>query len=167
MGRCDTYDLGECTWGVCEAAGWVPEQLGNATDWAGNAAAQGFQLTLTPTVGSVVVYAAGGGYSDFGHVGLVSAVYGPDSFLVHEMNFAAWDVYDDRVSNLGDVEAFILPPGVGPGLGGGAGVTGGGPGSADDVRIAWGGLQDWLNQGARDDVARLQAVVSLAQQLGG
>lgn len=167
MSRCDTYDFGECTWGACQFAPWVPEHLGNATDWAANAGALGYQLTLAPTVGAVVVYAAGGGYSSFGHVGVVAAVYGPGSFLVHEMNFAAWDVYDDRVSSLGDVEAFVLPPGVGPNLGGGSSQTGGGPGSADDVRIAWGQLQGWLNGGAEDDVARLQAAIALAQQLGG
>lgn len=147
-----TYTFGNCTWYVARTLGWVQGGWGNATDWAASAAARGFQETATPTVGSVVVYRAGAHYSEFGHVAIVIAVYSPYSFLVSEMNFVGFDVVDQRVSNLVDVEAFILAPGMAPGSGGPSG-TGGGSGSADGVRVEWSGLQDYLNGGVEQQIA--------------
>lgn len=115
MTRCDTYSFGNCTWGACEAAGWIPEGLGDAGDWAANAAARGWQVTEIPTVGAAVSYCRGDGYSQWGHCGIVLEVGGDGRFLVHEMNYSAFDAYDDRWSTLGDVCGFILAPGTSPG----------------------------------------------------
>ncbi len=142
----DTYDFGECTWYCAHDRWWVRGGWGNATDWAGNAARDGLQLTMVPTLGAVVDYAAGNGYSTFGHVAVVRQVYGSDSFLVSEMNYVAWDEVDERVSNLHDVEAFILPPGVQPG-GGGPPPGGGGSGAVDAALLEWASLQQYLNSG--------------------
>jgi len=117
VARCSSYDFGECTWGACELASWVPEGLGNAKDWPDNAARKGYALTTVPTVGAIVVYLPGRLYSEFGHCGEVIAVHSPSSFDVREMNYAAWDVYDTRTSAAYSVKAFILPPGVAAGAG--------------------------------------------------
>lgn len=151
---CESYYFGECTWGACEYAYWVPEGLGNAGDWAANAAARGYQVTDVPTIGSVVVYGAGDGYSNFGHCGVVIDVAGNGQFLVHEMNYVAWDQYDDRWSSAYDVVGFILQPGTSPGAG--PPSTGlGGPGPGGELAVAWGTLaQDW-NQTVTQEVSML------------
>jgi len=117
MARCDTYAPGNCTWGACELAPWIPEGLHDAGDWAANAAARGYVVTDIATPGSVVSYCRGDGYSEFGHCAYVEVVYPDGTFLVKEMNFVAFDTYDERVSNMGDVCGFILEPGTSPGQG--------------------------------------------------
>lgn len=140
----ETYDFGECTWYVASTLPWVQGHWGNAADWAASAARAGFGITNYPVAGAVVVYAAGGGYSSFGHVAIVQSVYADGTFLVSEMNFVAFDQVDTRVSNMWDVAAFILPPGSN--LGGGAvAVEGGGGGYADGSRTEWWYLQKYLN----------------------
>lgn len=156
MARCESYDLGECTWGVCQLASWLPEGLGDAGDWAADGAAAGLQVIGYPVPGAVVVYGRGNGYSDRGHVALVTQVYGPNSFAVREMNFIKWDTYDERVSNAYDAIAFLLPPGAIPGLGGGAAESGGGAG-LPSVEVAW----TWA-AGVLNDV-----VPALRDQLSG
>lgn len=146
MARCDSYDFGQCTAGACALAPWVEDGWGNAGDWAAAAAAAGFGETLVPTVGAIVVYRPSSLYSSFGHVAYVDQVFSLWSYLVTEMNYAAWDQYDQRVSNMQDVAAFILPPGVQPGPGGTGGGQGSG-GSVDGVRAQWVGLQEMLNAG--------------------
>ena len=152
-----TYSFGECTWYVAHTLAWIPGSLHDGGDWAANAAARGYRLTMVPTVGSAVCYGRGDGYSTFGHVAVVIAVYSTTSFLVSEMNFVAWDQVDQRVSNMHDVVAFILPPGAAPGAGLPS-QQGGGAGSPDQVRAEWGGVQDYLNNGADNHIWRLRAV---------
>jgi surface antigen len=147
-----TYTFGNCTWYVAHTLWWVQGHWGNATDWPASAARAGFQLTSTPTVGAAVAYRAGAHYSPFGHCGIVVAVYSPYSFLISEMNFVGFDQVDQRVSNMVDVEAFILPPGVAAGAGGGV-ATGGGAGTADEVRVEWAGLQQYFNSGLSAQIA--------------
>ena len=136
MAGAETYDFGECTWYVATEVAWVQGGWGNATDWVANAARAGFTISTEPMVGAVVVYAAGDGYSEFGHVAWVRSVYSPDSYQVSEMNFIGWDQVDYRVSNRYDVEGFILPPGsyVQPGGGAQLGDSGGG---SSDIETAW------------------------------
>ncbi len=146
MAACDSYVFGQCTWGCCELTGWIPEGLGDAGDWANNAVGRGLDVTNVPTVGSVVSYGRGDGYSLFGHCGLVEDVYTDGTFLVKEMNYVAWDQYDERVSTTYDVAGFILAPGTLPNTGG----RGQGPGSQnapDDLRYEWGVVADYLNGG--------------------
>lgn len=165
----DTYDPGQCTWYVAGALAWVRGGWGNAGDWAANAQAQGFQLTLIPTVGAVVVYAAGDGYSLFGHCGIVESVDGQGLFTVAEMNFVAAFEVDHRQSNLYDVAAFILPPGVQPGqppagpLGQGAGSLPQGLGPVND---AWSFLQSYYNDHAPQQDQVLTAVLAALPGVG-
>lgn len=159
----DTYTFGNCTWYVAGLYGWVRGGWGNATDWPPAAARDGLQLTLTPTVGAAVAYRAGAHYSIFGHVAGVLSVLGPNSFLVTEMNFVGFDLVDQRVSSMVDVEAFILPPGVAPGASGGP--LGSGSGSANDVRVEWSGVQQWFNQDSADQITRLHRVVDLVNSI--
>lgn len=109
---------------------------------------------MTPTPGSVVSYCRGDGYSSFGHCGLVEQVAPDGTFLVSEMNYVAFDVVDERWSNLGDVCGFLLAPGQAPG--GGAGPGGGTGGSAaGDVAASWAALQDYLNVRAEQQIGHL------------
>lgn len=143
MARCDSYYFGECTWGACEYASWVPEGLGNAWQWLMNAQNQGFATSQLPVPGAVVVYGSAAGYSQYGHCGVVIDVGVGDQFLVHEMNFVAWDEYDDRWSNSYDVTGFILPPGVAPPPSPGA-PGAGEPAAQDDLIGQWAFLaNDW------------------------
>jgi surface antigen len=106
------YALGQCTYYVARSLGYIPGDLGNADDWASNAAKQGFQVGQTPTVGDAVVYGPGGAYSpQYGHVAVVTAV-NPDgkTFTVSEMNVDGNMVTDTRTSSLNDVIGFINPP---------------------------------------------------------
>lgn len=164
MAHCDSYYYGECTFGCCQSAAWVQDGWGNAGDWASNAAASGFQLTNIPTQGAVVIYAPGDGYSRFGHCALVTDVGVGDQFLVHEMNFAAWNEYDDRWSSSYDVLAFILPPGVSPGFGGPA-LGRGGPGEPSNLAVELGGLASDWNQTMPDQFAVLTQIRREAEAL--
>lgn len=146
--RCDTYAFGNCTAGVCQDFGWVPDDLGDGGDWAATAAARGFTVTMVPTVGAVVCYGRGDGYSPFGHVAEVLQIGQGGMILVREMNFVAFDVYDTRWSDLGDVVGFILAPGTTPGQGTsgqGSGQVGGGGtfGVPDQVVGAWENVRSW------------------------
>lgn len=169
MAGVETYYFGECTYYCARELAWVRGGWGNAGDWPAAAARDGFQLTLLPTVGAVVVYAAGDGYSAFGHCGIVRAVGVGDQFLVSEMNYVAWDEVDERWSGLYDVAAFILPPGVAPGstvggLGGGAAD----PGSqaAGDVQSSWAYFADYMNRRAWDEGTRFDQLDSSFGEIG-
>lgn len=104
------YTWGNCTYYVATVASWIPAGLGNAYQWFGNAKAKGFATSSTPRVGSVVVYGAGGGYSEFGHVAYVTGVNSNGTFDVTEMNYRGLNVVDTRTSTMKDVLGFILPP---------------------------------------------------------
>lgn len=170
MARCDTYSFGNCTRGACDDNSWVPDGLGDGGDWARDAAARGFVVTMIPTVGAVVCYCRGDGYSPYGHVGTVVQVAGPDSFQVREMNYAAFDQFDLRWSNTFDVCGFILPPGVQPGQpGGGQGAGSGGlsPGIPQEIRQAWEAVR-WVTQTLSQDLAATeQWVAQVAQAVSG
>lgn len=109
-----SYSPGWCTWWVAKTLPWIPAGLGNADTWPERAAAKGLRLTMTPYKGSAVCYAPGHGYSELGHVAVVTAVHPRGQFTVSEMAYTAWNVVDTRTSNLQDVAGFILPPGVQP-----------------------------------------------------
>lgn len=144
MAKCDSYDFGECTWYVCSTLSWVPDGLGNAADWYANAQAQGYDVGGVAVAGAVVVFGAGHGYSDFGHVAIVETVNPDGSFLVSEMNYSAWDVIDRRTTTYYDALGFVYPPSA---------LTGSTPSlppapPADpsaDLMAAWARLQDTLN----------------------
>jgi hypothetical protein len=103
------YAPGNCTWWVAYNRP-VPQDLGDAWEWLGNAAAHGLATSTEPTPGSIVVYARGDGYSTYGHVALVIGVQA-GSFTVSEMNYVGLGVVDERTSPWPDpthVEGFIL-----------------------------------------------------------
>lgn len=163
-----TYAFGNCTWYVAGELGWVQGGWGNAGDWAAAAARAGFSETMTPTVGAVVVYAAGDGYSTFGHCAVVEALAGPGQFQVREMNYVAFDTVDHRVSNMFDVAAFILPPGVAAGssgpppLGAGSGPV---PQGFGEMVAAWGYLRQWTNERYWQQDAWVSAGVSAVRSV--
>ena len=56
--------------------------LGNAGQWAANAAAEGVEVNDTPSVGAVAVWGAGtAGIGSYGHVGIVQAVGPGGSYI--------------------------------------------------------------------------------------
>jgi hypothetical protein len=106
-----SYTWGQCTYYVAQTLSWIPAGLGNAANWASNAAAKGLKVTSTPSVGSAVVWGPGQGYSSVGHVAVVTSVNPNGSFTVSEMNYQGVDKVDTRVVNtLRGVEGFIQPP---------------------------------------------------------
>ncbi len=81
------YDYGYCTWYVASQIA-VPGNWGNASSWAYYAALSGWNVSSSPTVGSIAQtpYAAGGQ----GHVAIVVAVNG-GSVEIKDMNgIAGW-----------------------------------------------------------------------------
>lgn len=165
MGRCDSYFFGECTWGCCTLNGWVGDGWGNAWQWLGRAQDAGFNTTMVPTVGAVVIYGQGGGYSDFGHCATVIDAGGGDQFQVREMNYVGWNTWDDRWSGMWDVSGFILPPGVSAGPSGPPGPGRGGPGVAN-VAQEWWQLQDVANSIGPERTDRRDTLETWASQIG-
>jgi surface antigen len=99
-GGSNGYDFGFCTWYVANQIP-VPSNWGNASSWAYYAQLSGWQVSTSPTVGSIAqtAYAAGGQ----GHVAIVTAV-SPDGSQIQfkDMNgVAGWD----RVGQSGWVSA--------------------------------------------------------------
>ena len=85
-------DPGQCTWWASynwgnQATGAHVNWGGNANVWRGGAAAQGWPVVTTPSVGAVVTWATGYN-SVFGHVAVVTNV-ATNSYTVSEMNSAA------------------------------------------------------------------------------
>lgn len=106
-GYTDYFPFGQCTYWA--AYNHPVTWSGNATDWYGNAIAQGYQVSQSPSVGSIVVWASGGGYSVYGHVAIVIAVYGSGAFTVSEMNYEGLGIIDTRtVYTRYDIEGFIV-----------------------------------------------------------
>jgi peptidoglycan hydrolase CwlO-like protein len=102
----DPFPFGQCTWWA--AYNYPVTWGGNATDWYANARAQGVPTSSSPSVGAIVVWAAGGGYSVYGHVAIVIAVGAGGSFEVSEMNYRGLGIIDRRwVSTYDDIEGFI------------------------------------------------------------
>ncbi len=106
-----SYSAGQCTFYVARSLGYIPGGLGNAADWAHNAAEQGFQVNDAPAVGTAVVWGANqGGASADGHVAVVTAVNADGTFQVSEMNVKGQWVADTRTANMNGVIGFIHPP---------------------------------------------------------
>jgi surface antigen len=80
---------------------------GNAGQWATNAAASGYSVSNTPTVGSIVVTWE----SPIGHVAFVEAVSpdDPNTFLISEYGFAVGIEYHERWMTTDGSLLFIHP----------------------------------------------------------
>lgn len=81
------YAFGNCTWYAYERRAQLGRPVGsfwgNASTWASYAAAAGYGVSKTPSVGSVIQN--GGGY---GHVGIIESVNPGESVTISEMNYA-------------------------------------------------------------------------------
>jgi CHAP domain len=164
--RCSSYDAGECTRGVCDISSWVLDGWGNAKDWLAKAAAAGFQTTMIPTINSVVVYGAGNGYSPLGHVATVDRMFNrEDVFGVREMNYTAWNAYDERNSTLQDVIGFILPPGYTPGAGLGPVVLP--TATVTALELAWSSVQQLWGQEIDAVISEQTRIVAALAALTG
>lgn len=90
------YDYGYCTWWVADlrakAGNPLPAGLGNASSWPYWAKAFGLAHGSTPQVGAAVVTSTSGE----GHVAYVTAVKGPNTVVVSEMNHRGWNLTDTR-----------------------------------------------------------------------
>lgn len=159
------YIFGWCTWYCAQQAPWIPAGLGDALTWYERAPDHGLGTTTIPTVGAVVCYGAGGGYSSLGHVAMVRQVFAADSFEVQEMAYVAWDVVDSRHSNLTDVLGFILPPGV-P-FGAGLPVAPPPPPQGlDGARSTWASLVDFLEHGLPATIGQIADAVNTLRSVG-
>jgi surface antigen len=157
------YSYGWCTWWCANQCSWIPAGLGNADTWGRRGWGFGIASVGLPTVGSVVQYDPGNGYSALGHVAVVTKVFSPTSFEVSEMAYIAWNRVDYRTSNLQDVYGFMLPPGVPAGSGLPVGPPPPAPGLPGTVN-AWTTFGDYLNTVLPGDLAALALVRG---QLGG
>lgn len=102
----DPFPWGQCTWYVASLrdVSWN----GDAWVWASSAADAGAAEGMQPRTGAIVVFAAGGAYSSYGHVAYVVGVDGPRSFTVDEGNYLGLGIIDQRhIGSLAGVEAFI------------------------------------------------------------
>ena len=91
------FAYGYCTWYVANRR-YVP-WFGNAIDWWPNARTYGYPEGPTPVVGSIMVSRE----SPIGHVAYVESVSGDGSFVVSEMNYAGWNIVDNRTIRPGQV----------------------------------------------------------------
>jgi surface antigen len=90
------YDYGYCTWWVAnlrmKAGNPLPVGLGNASSWPYWSRVFGLPHGATPRVGAAVVTSTSGE----GHVAYVTAVKGPNTVVVSEMNHNGWNVVSTR-----------------------------------------------------------------------
>jgi hypothetical protein len=102
----DRFPYGWCTWWAAynRHVTWN----GNAGDWLANASAQGFHTQGTPSVGAIAVYRPGSGYSQLGHVAVVTAA-SSTTYTISEMYVIAWGEVDTRTLRWPDphIEGFI------------------------------------------------------------
>lgn len=77
------YVAGQCTQWAWYNRKDLPSNLGNANTWARRAAAIGYRVNHTPSVGAIFQTTAGW----YGHVGYVEAVNADGSIVVSEMNY--------------------------------------------------------------------------------
>lgn len=91
------FAYGYCTWYVANRRN-IP-WMGNAIDWWPNAGAYGYAEGALPAVGAVMVTRE----SPIGHVAYVESVGGDGSWTVSEMNYAGWNIVDNRTIHPGGV----------------------------------------------------------------
>ncbi|HEV2412784.1 MAG TPA: CHAP domain-containing protein [Candidatus Saccharimonadales bacterium] len=104
----DGYAFGYCTYWAAlrrqQIGDPVPNNWGNASTWADGAEAMGLTVNHTPSYGAVMQTA--GGYGGYGHVAFVESVNSDGSFTISEMNYAGWDVVDQRTLPASDAGLY-------------------------------------------------------------
>lgn len=102
------YAYGYCTWYAynrrAELGRPIGSNWGNAVTWSAYARAAGFRVDRTPEAGAVLQTA--GGWSGYGHVGIVEAVNSDGSILVSDMNYVGWNVISKRTIPASQVSSY-------------------------------------------------------------
>lgn len=89
------YGYGYCTYYAKQMRPDLPNNLGNADTWAIRAAAQGFTVSDSPTVGSVAVAI------NYGHVAIVTGIH--DGMVdVKEENYVGWGIISTRTAPISE-----------------------------------------------------------------
>lgn len=84
----NSYDPGQCTWGVASMKGDIPNNWGNAANWATAARDSGYTVSNVPIIGAVGVSFA----NYYGHVVVVTGTNSDGTLQITEMNY---DGYGD------------------------------------------------------------------------
>jgi surface antigen len=106
------YAYGYCTYYAYNRRAQLGRPIGgnwgNAATWAYYARQDGFRVDKTPEVGAVMQTEGGwGGYTYFGHVGVVEKLNGDGGFTVSEMNATGgWNVVDYRTIPANQVSLY-------------------------------------------------------------
>lgn len=108
------YEFGQCTYWMYAWATWIQPygNLGNARDWANNAAAKGLSVGTTPAVGAIAVLQPGvDGASVYGHVcGVLS--FTSTVLTVTEMDWPTGSTdTSPHTHAMAPGISFIYPPG--------------------------------------------------------
>jgi CHAP domain len=103
----DRFPYGECTYWA--AKNHLVTWNGDADVWIIGALLKGVPITSVPSVGAIVVYGAGHGYSSVGHVAIVVAA-GGDSYTVSEMNYLGLGIVDERTISWPDPHVLGFIP---------------------------------------------------------
>lgn len=98
---------GWCTWFAWqwrfENGSPLPGGLGNARYWASQLASKGFSVGSEPAIGAVFVSQAG----YYGHVGIVTNVYGDGSIEITDMNgVAGWGRVGSKTVSAGEWRSY-------------------------------------------------------------
>ncbi len=97
------YAYGNCTAGVASRLP-IPNNWGNANNWAYSALSSGYTVSSVPKVGAI---AQTGGDSWLGHVGVVVGLNPNGSFTVWEENFDGLGMTDTRNTTTAEFPNFI------------------------------------------------------------
>lgn len=107
----NTYPWGQCTWYVKQVAPWAGNNWGNGNQWGASAAAAGFTVNHTPSVGSIVSFAGGqmvGNWAadgSYGHVAYVVAVHG-NSITIQQGGMGFSNPTGPNTQTIGNARAF-------------------------------------------------------------
>lgn len=92
------YAYGYCTYYAynrrAELGKPIGGNWGDAVAWSSYARMDGFQVDHTPGVGAIIQN--GGGWGNFGHVGVVEKVNSDGSLMVSDMNWLGWNMVSTR-----------------------------------------------------------------------
>jgi peptidoglycan endopeptidase LytE len=107
--KADTYDYGYCTYWVAmlriQAGDPIPNNWGDAINWAIRARLAGYYVNQTPTVGSIMQDSkAPGGEGHVAYVEHVDQTTG--AWTVSEMNAVGWDEVDQRTFSASAAEKY-------------------------------------------------------------
>jgi surface antigen len=103
------YDYGYCTWYVATQVS-VPSNWGNASSWAYYAGLSGWNVSTTPTVGSIAQTALAAGGE--GHVAMVEAVNGSQVEIKDMNNYGdggGWGKVGTGWVSVGTFQHYITP----------------------------------------------------------